>query len=141
MADVQDVQVVVMTEGKPEYLPPPVKTTAGEKGAAANEGFSPTSGAPFSSAFAARSVEETDRFVMAALGKGGDDLSPRLGANNPGEGELDALAFAMGALSELAADDDLNQARCVRARHGRGAPRGTPGAHCGFAAPVAALRR
>jgi hypothetical protein len=109
--------VVVMTAGKPVDLLPPVKTAGGAYGGEAS--FTPTAGAPFSSAFAQRSVEETDKFVLDALTKGGDDPSPRLGGH--GEGELDALAFAMGALSELANDDDVNQARARRccARHRR----------------------
>lgn len=108
--------VVVMTAGKAVDLPPPVKTAGSAY--AGDASFSPTAGAPFSSAFAQRSVEETDKFVLDALTKGGDDPSPRLGAH-ASDGELDALAFAMGALSELAADDDINQARarCARALH------------------------
>ena len=66
MATLAQDPVVVMTTGKAVDLPPPVKTaSAGGFGGEAS--FSPTAGAPFSSAFAARSVEETDRFVLEAL--------------------------------------------------------------------------
>ena len=118
MAAVAQDSMLVMTSGKAVDLPPPVKTSAAGAGGG-EASFSPTSGAPFSSAFAQRSVEETDRFVLEALVKGGDDPSPRLAANSA-EGELDALAFAMGALSELAADDDVNQARARAATHADG---------------------
>jgi hypothetical protein len=77
--------------------------------------------APHAPTFAQRSVEETDRFVLEALdkaGEAGEGTTPKGGAV---EGELDALAFAMGALWELAADCDVNQARAWAALlRGRG---------------------
>ena len=111
MATLAQDPVVIMTAGKPVDLPPPVKTASSAYGG--DSGFSPTAGAPFSSAFAQRSVEETDRFVLEALGKSTDDPSPRLGGT--ADGELDALAFAMGALQELADEDDVNQVRAAMA--------------------------
>ena len=134
MATLAQDPVVIMTAGKPVDLPPPVKTASSAYGGDAS--FSPTAGAPFSSAFAQRSVEETDRFVLEALGKSTDDPSPRLGGT--ADGELDALAFAMGALQELADEDDVNQVRAGRAatcgRGGTGSGHAHAGAHAGSGA-------
>ncbi len=115
-----------------------VREGAGEWGVANDDGdlspLSPSSGAqPFSAAFAQRSVEETDKFVLQALVKGGDPPGPQLGiATVPGE--LDALSFAMGALWELAAESGVNQ---VRARAHRAQQRDA--AHSPKCAPSARL--
>jgi hypothetical protein len=71
---------------------------------------------PFASTFASRAVDDADKFVLLALDKAsGEGPSPRLGAGAV-PGELDALAFAMGALWELADSSDVNQvSRAFRA--------------------------
>ena len=106
-------------------MPPPVRTGAAPAGKADSAAWSPAADAgsvPFSSAFTSRSVEDTDKFVLAALASGGEGRSPRVG---PGvEGELDALAFAMGALWELAAESDINQVR--PRKRAKAAVRGAP---------------
>ena len=108
-----------------DAMPQPVRPGAAPSGKADSAAWSPVADAgsvPFSSAFTSRSVEDTDKFVLAALASGGEGRSPRVG---PGvEGELDALAFAMGALWELAAESDINQ---VRPRSARGNARGETG--------------
>ena len=91
----------------------------GEWGANDDTDLSPLASQPFSAAFAQRSVEQTDVFVLKALGKGGDGLpGPQLDKQTVA-GELDALSMVMGALWELAAESDVNQARAhpPRASH------------------------
>jgi hypothetical protein len=82
---------------------------------------------PFASSFASRAVDDADKFVLLALDKAtGEGPSPRLGAGGAAvPGELDALAFAMGALWELADASDVNQVRrsaARRTRRARAAP-------------------
>ena len=105
---------------------PAVKVTDGANDAAAgaagkagsfdavDSGASPPASLPFSSSFALRAVDTSDKFVLKALDNSGEGPSPQLAATTV-EGELDALAFAMGALWELAAESDVNQVRLARA--------------------------
>jgi hypothetical protein len=111
------------------------KSDAGSTAWGSEAGDAPQPALPFVAAFAHRSVEDPDRFVRDALDKGGEGPSPRLGGGAV-EGELDALAFAMGALWELAAESDVNQAR-ARAR----APRASARQQTGNAACAARRRR
>ena len=63
--------------------------------------------------FTSRTASDSDVFVLQALaGKGSSlDPEPLVGSPKAQAGELDALSFAMGALWELAAENDVNQAR------------------------------
>jgi len=63
------------------------------------------------SAFAQKSVASADGFVLSKLA--GHKEAPSQAAV---PGELDALSLAMGALWELAAESDVNQARLVSKR-------------------------
>lgn len=78
-----------------------------------DEGMSPTAGQPFSAVFAQRSVKDTGKYALSALGKGADtsSVAATAGGGPPRGGEPDALTLAMSALRELAADSDVNQVR------------------------------
>jgi hypothetical protein len=73
------------------------------------------------SLFTTRTAGDSDTFVLQALGKGSaQDPEPLVGSPKAQAGELDALSFAMGALWELAAENDVNQARGARPEVGGG---------------------
>ena len=73
------------------------------------------------SLFTSRTAGDSDVFVLQALGKGStQDPEPLVGSPKAQAGELDALSFAMGALWELAAENDVNQARVLRPEVGGG---------------------
>ena len=94
-----------------------LKEDMGEWGQAnQDEGMSPTAGQPFSAVFAQRSVKDTGKYALSALGKGADAVVAAAGAGGglARGGEPDALTLAMSALRELAADSDVNQVRPLR---------------------------
>jgi hypothetical protein len=100
-----------------------LKEDMGEWGQAnQDEGMSPTAGQPFSAVFAQRSVKDTGKYALSALGKGTDAAAAGVGGGPARGVEPDALTLAMSALRELAADSDVNQVRPLQ--------------HCAWAPPT-----